>query len=184
MNSPSLRQRAFTLVELLIVITIIGILAVALLPRIAGGPAKARDAARKADLQAIATALEFYADDNGGVYPITAAYVCNTLAAFNNTVSPYLTSTPAETAVRAAPHLTCYQYISTTGKGATAGAGYILRAELENTNARGSNIYALGDIPAGTPGSTTALNLPAAANLYGDGTPPASNNFPIFVITR
>jgi prepilin-type N-terminal cleavage/methylation domain-containing protein len=61
-------RKGFTLIELLIVITIIGVLAVALVPRIVGAPSKARDAARKADLQQIATGLELYADTNNGLY--------------------------------------------------------------------------------------------------------------------
>ncbi len=58
-------RKAFTLIELLIVITIIGILAVALVPRISQGPARARDVQRKADLQQVATALEMYYADHG-----------------------------------------------------------------------------------------------------------------------
>ncbi len=58
-------QKSFTLIELLIVITIIGILAVALVPRIAQGPARARDVQRKADLQQLATAMELYYADYG-----------------------------------------------------------------------------------------------------------------------
>lgn len=68
-------RKGFTLIELLIVITIIGVLAVALVPRIVGAPAKARDAARKADLQQIATGLELYADSNSGDYPATSGCV-------------------------------------------------------------------------------------------------------------
>jgi type II secretion system protein G len=68
-------SKGFTLIELLIVITIIGILAVALLPQVLGGPARARDAARKADLNAIVTALEQYAVDNDGQYPPNTAGV-------------------------------------------------------------------------------------------------------------
>ena len=58
-------RKSFTLIELLIVITIIGILAVALVPRISSGPARARDVQRKADLQQLATAMELYYADNG-----------------------------------------------------------------------------------------------------------------------
>ncbi len=58
-------HKSFTLIELLIVITIIGILAVALVPRIAQGPARARDVQRKADLQQLATAMELYYADYG-----------------------------------------------------------------------------------------------------------------------
>lgn len=59
---------AFTLIELLIVIAIIGILAVALLPAITTGPARARDAARIAAVNDVVSAMEQYNLDEGG-YP-------------------------------------------------------------------------------------------------------------------
>jgi prepilin-type N-terminal cleavage/methylation domain-containing protein len=52
--------KAFTLIELLIVIVIIGILAVALIPRLTGSQATARDTAKKATLQQVATVISAY----------------------------------------------------------------------------------------------------------------------------
>jgi len=49
----------------LIVIAIIGLLTVALLPRIQGAQASARNTARKADLNQLATALAAYNGDFG-----------------------------------------------------------------------------------------------------------------------
>lgn len=51
-------QKAFTLIELLIVIAIIGILMVAFLPTLRGGQASARNAARKAGANNIILAIE------------------------------------------------------------------------------------------------------------------------------
>jgi len=56
--------KAFTLIELLIVIVIIGILAVALIPRLTGSQASARDTARKASVQQIATAAAAFQVEN------------------------------------------------------------------------------------------------------------------------
>jgi prepilin-type N-terminal cleavage/methylation domain-containing protein len=52
--------KAFTLIELLIVIVIIGILAVALIPRLTGAQATSRDTARKATLQQTATIISAF----------------------------------------------------------------------------------------------------------------------------
>lgn len=61
-------EHGFTLVELLIVITIIGILAAILLANFVGVRQRARDAQRKSDLRQVQSALELYRSDNG-TYP-------------------------------------------------------------------------------------------------------------------
>ncbi len=61
-------KKAFTLVEMLIVVIIIGILMAALLPKLKGAQERARDTARKANLSQLSTALEMYFNDKG-IYP-------------------------------------------------------------------------------------------------------------------
>ena len=62
------KTKAFTLIEMLIVIVIIGILAAALIPRLREVQGRARDTKRKVDLRTIANTLEIYMLDNAS-YP-------------------------------------------------------------------------------------------------------------------
>lgn len=67
----SRHQKAFTLIEMLIVIVIIGILAAALIPRLQSVQARSRDVRRKADLTLIANGLTLYKVDMN-TYPTGA----------------------------------------------------------------------------------------------------------------
>lgn len=66
--SRQLRQRGFTLIEVLVVVVILGILAGLIVPRIMDRPDQARVVAARNDINAIVNALKLYRLDNG-VYP-------------------------------------------------------------------------------------------------------------------
>ncbi len=67
---PSSRTRGFTLIEIMVVITILGILAALIVPRVVGRTDDARVAAAKQDIASIMQALKLYRLDNGA-YPTT-----------------------------------------------------------------------------------------------------------------
>ncbi len=177
MSPYTTRNRAFTLIELLIVITIIGILAVALIPRLTGGPARARDATAKSDLQQLATALEFYANDNSGGYPQAAAYCVGTLFVSGGTfpLTSYMTTIPAGSiATNTVVSTGCgtgYAYFPINTAAAAGGfaEGYALVAMLETTSENGAaGIY--NGTGMFTPSAAMVLSTTASASavLAGD----------------
>lgn len=64
------RQSAFTLIEILVVVAILGILAAIIVPRVMDRPDEAKRVAAKADVAAVVQALKLYRLDNG-FYPAT-----------------------------------------------------------------------------------------------------------------
>ncbi|HRY62547.1 MAG TPA: type II secretion system protein [Candidatus Paceibacterota bacterium] len=67
-----MKKKGFTLIELLVVIAIIGILSSVVVVSLNSARAKARDAKRVADLEAVKAALSLYFDTNQA-YPATLA---------------------------------------------------------------------------------------------------------------
>lgn len=94
------RYRGFTLVELLVVISIISLLSSIVLTSVNNARAKARDARRLTDVKQIQTALELYYDTNGR-YPIALAYVGGSTdeewsRLLQPALAPYLSVLPKE----------------------------------------------------------------------------------------
>lgn len=69
-------RKAFTLIEIMIVVVIIGILAVALFPKLLGALGKTADEARKVELQNWTTILLQYKNDNF-TYPASSGECIN-----------------------------------------------------------------------------------------------------------
>jgi len=65
------RQRAFTLIELMIVVVILGLLATVVMPRILDRPEQARRAKAKIDIRNIQSALALFKTDTGR-FPTTS----------------------------------------------------------------------------------------------------------------
>ena len=87
--------RGFTLIELMVVITIIGLLASSVLVALGNARAKARDARRTADIRALMTALELYNNDNTG-YPASAGDAIQNVTAISGLVPAYLDKLPID----------------------------------------------------------------------------------------
>lgn len=67
---PKIAIKGFTLVEILVAISVIGLLSAIVLVSVNSARAKSRDAKRKAEISQIQKALEMYYNDNGQ-YPLS-----------------------------------------------------------------------------------------------------------------
>ncbi|HEX7569843.1 MAG TPA: type II secretion system major pseudopilin GspG [Verrucomicrobiae bacterium] len=88
-------RRAFTLVEMLLVVTIIGILAALVIPKIVGRSEQARATAAHADLSSIKTALDAFEVDNG-FYPKSIQDLVTAPSNARNWHGPYLDKIPQD----------------------------------------------------------------------------------------
>ena len=100
-NGPqTLRQRGFTLIEVMVVIVILGVLAALVVPRVMSRPDEARVVAARQDLASIMQALKLYRLDNRR-YP-TASQGLSALVRKPDTTpipdnwKPYLERLPAD----------------------------------------------------------------------------------------
>jgi general secretion pathway protein G len=91
-------QRAFTLIELLLVLVILGILAAIVVPKFAGRTEQAREAAAKTQVANFSTALDAFEVDNG-FYPKGKSGLNDLVAAprdAQNWKGPYIKDVPVD----------------------------------------------------------------------------------------
>lgn len=138
--------KGFTLIELLIVIVIIGILSAGAVALFTGAQARARDARRKSDLNAIELAIQQAMNTETNQAPLYAAGIMNTAAPAG------LVGTGLQKAV--APPQTseiyCYGY-TTLGAAAPWGGDdkYALVSFLENAEGTpAANVFVKGALSA------------------------------------
>ncbi len=124
MNHSS--PRGFTLIELLVVIAIIGVLSSVVLTSVSKARQNANDARRITDLKELQKALELFAVDNAGTYPVTSAThawssECNSGTPVNSMIpnlvsGKYISSIPADPDMDVQASLSastcCYLYAS------------------------------------------------------------------------
>ena len=135
----------FTIIELIVVVTVVGILAAITVVSYSAAQGRARDTTRRADIANITKALEQYYDDNGSYpttsgasstiqsywYLSTATGWTSTLAtALNGIISP-LPVDPRNNGSFVTARQFSYAYFSGTGCGKSPGQWYVLLYEFE-----------------------------------------------------
>ncbi len=146
-----LKKRGFTLIELLVVIAIIGILSSVVLVSLTSARAKARDAKRIADVEAIRSALVLYADTNSS-YPANIGVL---------TTDGLLSATPADPTSGLGYHYAVGDNSLSYHLGAT------LEQVADGTGVLASDKDCNSTVAASCPGFDTAVAAPASVGLPG-----------------
>lgn len=98
MTKPLKGSSGFTMIELLVVISIIGLLSSVVLASVATTREKARDSRRLAEMNSMIKAIELYASSNNGLYPSlgTDDVAYNFNATLSSLLSPYIRPVPSD----------------------------------------------------------------------------------------
>jgi len=158
-HQPPITSVGFTLVELLVVISIIGILAGLVLVSFTGSQRQARDVARKSDIRQYQIALENFANKGNGLYP---QYISSAGVSAKDTLCPKLglTGCPQDPRYGKTGYTGIeykYQSDGTASDGATVATKYVLWAQLENV-ASGVKYWVV--CSTGKAGETTTAVVP------------------------
>lgn len=142
------RTRAFSLVELVIVVVIIGVIAAIAVPRISRGAKGAADAALRGDLAAMRNAIDLYAAEHAGAFPLEAKFL--------EQLTTFTDDTGADVAVPDSshifgPYLRTIPPLPVAGEGATAGTkGSTKVSSTLATDVAWEYTVAIGGIKANT----------------------------------
>lgn len=125
--------RGFTLIEMLVVVSVIGVLAALSVVSFTSSQKQARDAKRKSDLKFFQSGLENFANNNNGFYPVWAAglnvsgtqFCTGSLATSNCPTDPKYDSDNS--------FYYRYQSDGELNNGAALATRYVLWSKLENT---------------------------------------------------
>ncbi len=121
-------KKAFTLIEILVVATIIGLLAAGAAVSYSQFSKQSRDARRKADLEQIRAAVEMYRSNSAtNDYPATASVVisCTTPTSLTDGTYTYMSTIPSDPKCNSATNSPNYSYIYSS-------QSYTISATLEN----------------------------------------------------
>lgn len=162
-NLKKTNKKGFTLIEMLVVISLIGILAALATVSFSSSQKQARDAARKSDLRQYQNAIEAYGNLTSGLYPSRTSSVsaysslCSDL---NSKIEPDISC--SQDPKNASDSSYDYKYISNgTGSGTASATSYVIWGKLENT-------------------STTTYWIICSTGKIGSGTTtPSSSSCPI-----
>jgi prepilin-type N-terminal cleavage/methylation domain-containing protein len=130
----------FTMVELILVMSIIAILATAFTLNYTGSQKRARDTERRNDLKQYQIALEKYANSNSGFYPLrdtTPVFPSTLCVAPLNVLN--CTSDPKLGLSQCSGGMCQYQYLSNTA--GTNATQYVMWARLENPHDSSKPIF-------------------------------------------
>ena len=123
-------KKGFTLIEILITVSIIGLLASLTLVSFGGSQKATRDTQRKSDLKQYASALENYANQNSSLYPERST----TVSAKNTLCTDLAITTCPEDPKKQADSSFFYRYQSNGTDGGTDATVYVLWDKLESTS--------------------------------------------------